>query len=85
MATKGNFVSNLRLAVVEFLNSVEGIKTADLQWTAEGYAGTITQGDLIGANADLVPADISAAIVSIEAVVALLATGHNTNLIKMKP
>lgn len=88
MATRGNFVSRLRSDVVALLSIINTVKQDDLQWQAEGYSGNIVAGDLTGANADLVPADVTNFIVSIEAVLNLLSANgnaHYTNLMKALP
>lgn len=87
MALHANFVSSLRQNVVALLNAVQACRDSDLHWTAEGYSGNILQGDLTGLNADLAPADVTAMIVSVEAILNLLAAngnGHYTNLMKAR-
>lgn len=68
MASHANFVSNERAAVVAFLNAMDQLRALKRQWDTLGYSGNIVAGDLTGANADLVPADVANFIASAQAV-----------------
>lgn len=85
MASRSNFVSNLRTDIQGFLTAMDTFRSLKRQWDALGYSGNIVSADLVGANADLAPADVANFISSMQAVDDFCTNNfHYSNLEKAK-
>lgn len=85
---RGNFVSQYRAQIQALLSTLANLRDLEIQYNAEAIGSVLVQGDLVGSNADLAPADFVAAVGSREAIEALLSANgnaHYTNLMKMRP
>lgn len=86
--TRSNFASQYRAGVVNLLNNLAALRDMELQYNAEAIGSSLVQGDLVGSNADLTPAQFIAAVGSREAIETLLSANgnaHYTNLMLMRP
>jgi len=78
-----NFASRQVDVTTAFLNAFQDLLELRYEWDAQGFANAITDEDLQGDLSHIVAADLAAGFTSVEAVRALLAQGHNTNLYKL--
>lgn len=80
-----NFVSrevNAAQALVDAFDSWDELRK---EWDAQGLSGVITDEHITGSNQHVAAADLANAFSSIDALKAVLAAGHATNLYKLIP
>lgn len=77
--SRSDFITRQRQAVTDLLNAVVALNNLRATWDA-GMNVWITDADNMGENAGLDKASITAIFTTMDAINALLATGHRTNL-----
>ncbi len=83
IARESDFVTEARAHATALVEAIENLKAMQSEWSAMDYGTTMDP--LTGAHEGLTPADIGAVVVATaDAMVALLATGHATNLYKVR-
>lgn len=88
MATSAQKVSHiveLRRAVGETLASFNKLRALRREWDALGLSSDIAPADFVGPNVGLETANLTAVYVTMEAIEALMAQGHATNLYSVRP
>jgi hypothetical protein len=84
MATdKDLFVTDLRREATVFWDSYQRLLSLSDEFTARGWSGQVTQGDLADQNYDITPQLLSDFIGTVAAVDTLMDSGHKTNTSKM--
>ena len=85
MANPSNFVTTYRQATIRWLEALEDLQALRQEYDALGYSTVMPPEAFEGANADIVQADLVAAVGSIQAIAGFTAAGfHYTTLYTMK-
>lgn len=79
-----NFVSRTIEAVDQFMQAYEELQEVRSEYDALDYGNTLTAAAFAGENQHVDLADVAAVIVSQVAIETVLATGHRTNLLKVR-
>jgi hypothetical protein len=77
------FVLAIRQRVSELNEAMMRLREVNRVWTSQDFTTTLQQSELSGENETVTVADLTAGITSIQALDALLAAGHGTNLDKL--
>ncbi len=77
-------INNIRNETRNLLNSLEELTNLREEWDSTGMINTLASQHFIEENEGLAPEDITAVFTSLAAIKALMATGHATNLYKVK-
>lgn len=81
---RSDHITKTRQAATLLLNALDNLRALRVAWDA-GHGLWITEEDFSGANYELEKSDISAvSSTTFDALEALLATGHGTNLEKIR-
>lgn len=80
---KNKFVLEYRQRVNELNEAMMRLREVNRIWTSQDFTNTLEQADLSGENENVTVADLTAGMNSIQALDALLAAGHGTNLDKL--
>ena len=76
-----DYVTEVRIATRKLWSALNGLRALQREWTALDYMNTLTEAAFQGENAGLDAAAIAAIVfTTTDAMLALLATGHDTNL-----
>lgn len=82
--TRSDHITKTRQAATALLNALDDLRALRVAWDA-GHSTWITEEDFVGANEGLVKTDISdISGTTLDALVVLLASGHATNLEKIR-
>ncbi len=82
--TRSDHITRTRQAATFLLDALDDLRALRVAWDA-GHGTWITEEDFEGANDGLIKADISAvSSTTLDALETLLATGHGTNLEKIR-
>lgn len=79
-----DFVTRYRQGVTRLLQASDELQALDREYVALDLGNSLMDGDFDGANVGITKAQLVAAVGSVEAIDALLATGHATNLYRVK-
>jgi hypothetical protein len=77
------FVLAYRQRVSELNDAMMRLREVNRVWTSQDFTNALQQSDLVEENANITVADLAAGITSVQALDALLASGHSTNLDKL--
>lgn len=83
---KLGYLNRQEVAVERFMDAVNMFKSLRTEWDAEGYSSLYQDSDFYGTYGNMMAADLTAIVVSEQAVTDLLASngnGHYTNLYKI--
>ena len=76
-----DYITEVRIAVRQLWKALNDLKALQREWAALDYMNTLSEAAFQGENAGLDAAAIAAIVfTTTDAVLALLATGHDTNL-----
>jgi hypothetical protein len=84
MAVDADWISRYRAATTAWLTALEDLNALREQYDALDYGSTLPPEAFEGANSDITPADLVAAVGSVESLNTTFESGHNTNLYKLK-
>ena len=79
-----DFIRNVRIQTNVLLDSIEELDALRAEWDARGMSTELLPEHFLSNDEGLTPEDIAAIFTSHAAIKALLATGHATNLYKVK-
>lgn len=79
-----DFIRNTRTQANALIDAIEELDALKAEWDARGMSTELEAEHFINNDAGLTPEDIAAIFTSHAAIKALLATGHATNLYKVK-
>lgn len=79
-----DFIRNARTQTNALLDAIEELDALKAEWDARGMSEELLPEHFISNDIGLAPADITAVFTSLAAIKALMATGHATNLYKVK-
>lgn len=83
MAVDADWISKYRSQVTAWLTALNALNALGQQYVSLDYGNTLTDEDFVGANADIVKADLVAAVASVQAIGEVTSQGHSTNLYKL--
>ena len=78
-----NYVTEVRIAVRQLWKALNDMNALKREWTALDYLNTLSEAAFQGENAGLDVEDIAAVLTTMNALWALLDTGHGTNLARV--
>jgi len=81
---KNNFITREVTTAENLINAVNEFDALRREWDAQGYSASITDEDIQGDNAHVSAAQLAAGFTTLEALKAVLAAGHWTNLYNLK-
>ncbi len=78
---QADYATEVRIATRQLWDALNDLKALQREWTALDYMNTLSEDAFQGENAGLDAAAIAAIVfTTTDALLALLATGHDTNL-----
>jgi hypothetical protein len=83
MAVESDWITRWRQATTAWLQALNTLQALGEQYQALDYGNALSEEDFVGANADIVQADLVAAVGSVQTLTTTFEQGHNTNLYKM--
>jgi hypothetical protein len=84
-ARQSDWISLTRQQATALIETVDQLNALRAEWTGLDYGNTLTEEDFAGANSDVTQEEIAAVIgVTLDAINALWAQGHLTNLLQVR-
>jgi hypothetical protein len=59
---RGTFVTNWRAAINQLIQAADNLRALNEEYVANGYSGTLVNGDMVGANAGILAADVISSV-----------------------